>query len=168
MTATTHAPFTLSRLLKAPRQLVWDVYSKPEHLVHWFGPKGSTMPHCELDFRPGGTFHYSMKTGEGMELWGKWLLRELVEPEKIVLVQHFSDPQGGVTRNPWAPTWPLYTFSTTTLTEQDGGTLMTLVWEPYEANEEECALFAASHDSMTQGWSGNIDVLDDYLSLLQS
>lgn len=168
MTASPHAPFTIRRLLKAPRQLVWDVYSKPEHLVHWFGPKGSTMPHCELDFRPGGTFHYAMKTGEGMELWGKWLLRELAEPEKIVLVQHFSDPQGGVTRNPWAPAWPLYTFSTTTLTEQDGGTLMALVWEPYEANEEECALFAASHDSMTQGWSGNIDVLEDYLSLLQS
>jgi uncharacterized protein YndB with AHSA1/START domain len=168
MTASQHAPFTISRLLKAPRQLVWEVYSKPEHLVNWFGPKGSTMPHCALDFRAGGTFHYSMKTGEGMELWGKWLLRELAEPEKIVLVQHFSDPQGGVTRNPWAPTWPLYTLSTTTLTEQDGGTLMTLVWAPYEANEEESALFAASHDSMTQGWSGNIDVLEDYLSLLQS
>jgi uncharacterized protein YndB with AHSA1/START domain len=168
MTASQHAPFTISRLLKAPRQLVWDVYSKPEHLVHWFGPKGSSMPHCALDFRVGGTFHYSMKTGEGMELWGKWLLRELAEPEKIGLVQHFSDPQGGVTRNPWAPTWPLYTLSTTTLTEQDGGTLMTLVWAPYEASEEESALFAASHDSMTQGWSGNIDVLEDYLSLLQS
>jgi uncharacterized protein YndB with AHSA1/START domain len=168
MSTTAHAPFTISRLLKAPRKLVWEVYSTAEHLQNWMGPKGSTMPHCTLDFWVGGVFHYSMKTGEGMELWGKWLLRELIEPEKIVLIQCFSDPQGGVTRNPWAPTWPLYTHSTTTLTEQDGGTLMTLVWAPHEATDEESALFAASHDSMNQGWSGNIDVLEDYLSLLQN
>jgi hypothetical protein len=45
---------------------------------------------------------------------------------------------------------------------------MTLVWAPHEASAEEEALFAASHDSMTQGWSGNLDVLEDYLSLLQT
>jgi hypothetical protein len=45
---------------------------------------------------------------------------------------------------------------------------MTLVWAPHEATEEESALFAASHDSMNQGWSGNIDVLENYLSLLQT
>ncbi|WP_241464172.1 SRPBCC family protein [Rhodoferax saidenbachensis] len=165
---SAHPPFTISRLLKAPRALVWEVYSQPEHLQHWLGPKGSTVTHSELDFRVGGSYHYAMTIEGGMELWGKWLFRELHAPEKMVLVQCFSDPQGGVTRNPWAPTWPLYTHSTTTLTEQDGGTLMTLVWEPYEATEEESALFAASHDSMNQGWSGNIDVLDDYLALLQT
>ena len=165
---SAHPPFTISRLLKAPRALVWEVYSDPKHLQHWLGPKGSTVTRSELDFRVGGSYHYAMAVDGGMELWGKWLFRELHAPEKMVLVQCFSDPQGGVTRNPWAPTWPLYTHSTTMLTEQDGGTLMTLVWEPYEATEEESALFAASHDSMNQGWSGNIDVLDDYLSLLQT
>ena len=165
---SAHPPFTISRLLKAPRQLVWEVYSSPEHLQHWLGPKGSTVTHSVLDFREGGTYHYAMKVEGGMELWGKWLLRELQAPQKLVLVQCFSDPQGGVTRNPWAAGWPMYTHSTTTLTEQDGGTLMTLVWAPHEASAEEEALFAASHDSMTQGWSGNLDVLEDYLSLLQT
>ena len=165
---SSHPPFTISRLLKAPRALVWEVYSKPEHLQHWLGPKGSTVTHSELDFRVGGSYHYAMTIEGGMELWGKWLFRELHAPEKMVLVQCFSDPQGGVTRNPWAPTWPLYTHSTTMLTEQDGGTLMTLVWKSYEATEEESALFAASHGSLNQGWSGNIDVLDDYLALLQT
>ena len=160
------APFTISRLLNAPRPLVWQVYSQPEHLPHWFGPKGSTMPHSELDFRAGGSFLYSMKTGEGMVLWGKWLLLEIAEPEKIVLLQHFSDPQGGVTRNPWAPLWPLYTHSTTTLTEQGDQTLLTLTWVAHEASAEEMALFDAGHASMTQGWSGNLDVLESYLSLL--
>ena len=97
-------PFKIQRLLNAPRPLVWDVYSQADHLPHWLGPKGSTIPFCDLDFRVGGTFHYSMKTAEGMELWGKWLIREIVEPEKIVLIQCFSDPQGNVTRSPWAAT----------------------------------------------------------------
>ena len=104
----------------------------------------------------------------GMTLWGKWLLREIVPPEKLVLIQCFSDPAGGVTRNPWAPGWPMYTHSTTTLTEQDGGTLLTIEWAPHDATPEEEALFAASHDNMRQGWGGNLDVLESYLSLLQT
>ncbi|WP_342619367.1 SRPBCC domain-containing protein [Rhodoferax sp. GW822-FHT02A01] len=161
-------PFKIQRLLKAPRQLVWDVYSQAQHLPHWFGPKGSTMPFCDLDFRVGGTFHYSMKTAEGMELWGKWLIREIVEPEKIALIQCFSDPQGNVTRNPWTSTWPLYTHSVTTLQEQGDSTLLTIEWAAHEATAEEQAMFDASHASMTQGWSGNLDVLESYLALLQT
>ena len=163
-----HAPFTISRFLKAPRSLVWEVYSSPEHLQHWLGPKGSTVTHSALDFRVGGTYHYAMQIEGGPALWGKWQLREIVPPEKLVLIQCFSDPAGGTTRNPWAAGWPLYTHSTTTLSEQDGGTLLSLVWAPHEATAEEEALFAASHASMTQGWSGNFDVLEDHLSLLQT
>lgn len=163
------APFTISRLLNAPRQLVWEVYSQPEHLPNWFGPKGSTMPHSELNFRVGGSFLYSMKTGEGMELWGKWLFQEISAPEKMVLIQHFSDPQGGVTRNPWNPLWPLYTHSTTTLTEQGSNkTLLTLEWSAYQASPEEIAVFEAGYASMTEGWGGTIDGLESYLSLLTS
>ena len=162
------APFTLSRLPKAPRQLVWDVYSQPEHLSHWFGPKGSTVTHSQMDFREGGTYHYAMTIEGGMELWGKWLLREIVPPERITLIQHFSDPQGGITRNPWSPVWPLHTLSTTTLTEQGDTTLLTLEWTAFEATTEETAAFEAAYPSMTQGWSGNLDVLEDYLSLLQT
>jgi uncharacterized protein YndB with AHSA1/START domain len=161
-------PFKIQRLLNAPRPLVWDVYSQADHLPHWLGPKGSTIPFCDLDFRVGGTFHYSMKTAEGMELWGKWLIREIVEPEKIVLIQCFSDPQGNVTRSPWAPQWPLYTHATTTLEAQGDHTLLTIVWAAHEASAEEQALFDASHASMNQGWSGNLDVLESYLALLQA
>ena len=158
--------FSISRLLHAPRALVWEVYSQPEHLPHWFGPKGSSMSHSTLDFREGGTFHYCMKTDNGTTLWGKWLLQEIVAPEKIVLIQHFSDAQGGVTRNPWQPLWPLYTRSTTTLENQGDDTLLTIDWAPHEASAPECSLFAASHASLQQGWSGNLDVLASYLSEL--
>ncbi len=164
-----YPPFVITRLLKAPRQLVWDVYSQEKHLPHWLGPKGCTMPHCALDFRPGGTLHYSMAMpGGGMVLWGMWQIREVHAPEKLVLVQHFSDQQRGVTRNPWDDQWPLYTLATTTLTEQDGGTLFRLEWQAFEASEQEQATFFAGHASMNQGWSGNLEVLEDYLALLQT
>ena len=162
-------PFTISRRLKAPRQLVWDVYSQPQHLAHWLGPKGSTVTHSQMDFREGGSYHYAMRVEGGMELWGKWLLREISPPERLVLIQSFSDPEGGTTRNPWSPVWPMHTLSTTTLTDQgDHTTLLHLEWSAYEATAEEAAAFDAAHASMTQGWSGNLDVLEDYLSLLHT
>lgn len=162
-----HQPFTISRLLKAPRALVWEVYSQAEHLANWLGPKGSTISHSALDFREGGSYLYSMKVGD-TDLWGKWLIREIKAPEKIVVIQHFSDPQGGTTRNPWNPEWPMRTLATTTLTEVDGGTLLNIEWQPYEASAAEEDVFAAAHASMNDGWSGNLDVLEDYLSLLSS
>ena len=160
-------PFVISRYLKAQRPMVWDVYSQPEHLLHWFGPKGVCMSHSVMDFRVGGTFHYSQTMEGGGTLWGLWLFREIQAPEKIELMQHFSDEHGGVARNPWNASWPLRTLSTTTFNAQDGGTLLTIQWEPYEASEAEQATFLAGHSSMNPGWSSVLDRLEEYLSLLQ-
>ena len=163
-----NAPFRISRLLNAPRQLVWDVYTQAEHLPHWMGPKGSTMPHSSLDLRVGGSFHYQLRMPDGMEMWAQWHFLEITPPERIVLLQNFSSAEGGATRHPMAPVWPLYTHSTTTFTEQGDKTLLSIEWQPHEASAEEIAMFTASHASMTQGWGGNLDVLEQYLSLLQT
>ena len=163
-----HPPFVITRHLKAPRQLVWDVYSQAEHLLHWFGPKGVTMSHSAMDFRVDGTFHSCQALDGGMALWGLWKFREIQAPEKIVLMQHFSDAQGNVAPNPWDASWPLHVLSTTTFTEQDGGTLLTIQWEPYEASEQEHATFLAGHASMNPGWSSVLDRLEEFLSLLQT
>ncbi len=163
-----HPPFVITRHIKAPRQLVWDVYSQADHLLHWFGPKGVTMSHSAMDFRVDGTFHYCQALDDGMVLWDLWKFREIQAPEKIVLMQHFSDAQGNVSHNPWNSSWPLHILSTTTFTEQDGGTLLTIQWEPYEASEQEHAIFLAGHVSMNPGWSSVLDRLDEYLSMLQT
>lgn len=162
-----HPPFVISRHLKAQRQLVWDVYTQANHLLHWFGPKGVSMTHCSMDFRVGGKFHYCQALEGGGNLWGLWQFREIQAPEKIVLMQHFSDAHGGVARNPWNATWPLQTLSTTTFTEQDGGTLLTIQWEPYGASQPEQDTFLAGHASMNPGWSSVLDRLEEYLSLHQ-
>ncbi len=54
-----------------------------------------------------------------MQLWGKFVYREIVEPEKIILVNSFSDKDGGLTRHPMSPSWPLQLLSTTTFDQLD-------------------------------------------------
>jgi uncharacterized protein YndB with AHSA1/START domain len=164
-------PFVITRPFKAPRALVYAALTQAEHLRHWMSPPGMEMSHCSVDARVGGAFHYDMRPKgappEAPGMWGKWTFRDLTPPERIVVVVNFSDPQGGATRHPMAPIWPLYTLSTTTLSEVEGGTLMHLDWRPLNASTEEEALFAASHAGMTMGWGGTMDNLDTYLAQVQ-
>ena len=160
-------PFVLTREFRAPRALLWKVQTQAEHLQNWLSPQGFHTVHADMDFRVGGTFHYCQALEGGGALWGLWRFREIQAPEKIVLMQHFSDAQGGVARNPWSASWPLQTLSTTTFAEQDGGTLLTIQWEPYDASEPEQDTFLAGHSSMNPGWSSVLDRLEEYLSLHQ-
>lgn len=93
----------LERDFDAPRDLVFMMFKEPEHLKRWWGPRGWELPICNIDFRPGGVWHYCMKCvdqnqGEyyGMESWGKGVYKEIVEPEKIVYTDYFSDAEGNV------------------------------------------------------------------------
>ena len=91
----------LERVFDAPRELVFDMFKKAEHLKRWWGPRGWEVPVCNIDFRPGGVWHYCMKCVDegqgdfyGMESWGKGVYREIVEPERIVYTDYFSDAEG--------------------------------------------------------------------------
>lgn len=156
--------FVISRVFNAPRDFVWKVWTEAEHLKRWFGPKGFTLPACSLDLRPGGVFHYGMRSPDGHEMWGKWIFRTIVPPERLVVIVSFSDAQGGVTRHPMSATWPMETLSTLLLTEHGGKTTLTLRWAPHAATEAERQTFDASHASMRQGWTGTLDQLDAYLA----
>lgn len=130
----------------------------------WFGPKGFTMPAAKMDFRPGGSFHYCLAAPNGHEMWGKFVYREIIAPERIVLVNSFSNEDGGITRHPMSATWPLEMLSTFTLSEHNGKTTAKLEWTPLNATTEERATFDAAHESMKQGWSGAFEQLASYLS----
>ncbi|HWA09585.1 MAG TPA: SRPBCC family protein [Opitutaceae bacterium] len=156
--------FVLTRTFDAPRELVWAAWTDPEHLKRWFGPKGFTLSTCVMELRPGGVFHYGMKSPDGHEMWGKWTFVEIVKPEKLVVIVAFSDAKRGVTRHPLATSWPLETLSTTTFTEHEGKTTLTLHWSAYNATEAERRTFDSSHESMTQGWGGTMEQLEAYLA----
>ncbi|HEX5127143.1 MAG TPA: SRPBCC domain-containing protein [Rhodocyclaceae bacterium] len=167
-TETTANEFVLSRVFDAPRDLVWSAWTDEKHLAKWFGPKGFTMKSSKHDLRPGGIYHYCMMSPDGHEMWGKWVFREINAPERLVIVNSFSDANGNLTRHPMSPTWPLETLATTTLTESGGKTTLRLQWLPINASAEEIATFNAAHAGMEQGWGGTMEQLTAYLASVQA
>ena len=112
LSASAQQDFVISRIFDAPREKVWRAWTDREELMKWFGPKGSSIPHAKLDLRPGGIFHYAMRTQDGHELWGKWVFREIIAPVKLVVISSFSDAQGGITRHPMSANWCDFNRST--------------------------------------------------------
>src|SRR5258708_6615095 len=153
--------FVTSRTFEAPRDLVWKAWTERDRLMEWFGPTGFKMEVATLDLRAGGIFHYCLATPDGNKTWGKFVYREIIPQERIVLVNSFSDENGNLTRHPMAPTWPLEMLSKTTFTEHQGKTTITLHWSALNATEEEKKTFDTSHDGMNQGWKGTFDQLEE-------
>jgi len=85
---------SFKRLLKAPRQLVFEVFTKPEHLVHWWAPKPFTMPRCEIDLRPGGKWSYLFQSLEGVKHDCQAIYRVVEPPTKLVMESSVPDGQG--------------------------------------------------------------------------
>jgi uncharacterized protein YndB with AHSA1/START domain len=156
--------FTLSRVFNAPRELVWKAWTDPERLKHWWGPKGFTWVSGTLDLRPGGLFHYCMRSPDGSEMWGKFRYHEIAAPERLVFIVSFSDAEGGTIRHPMSPTWPLEVQNTMTLSEQRGRTTLTLTGLPHNASEAERHTFRKGHAGMQQGFKGTLDRLEAYLA----
>ena len=84
----------ITRTFDAPRELVWQMWTMAEHLQQWWGPEGWTLPVCELDFRPGGTWFYCMQGPDGMQSCGKATYLEIDAPERIVYEDAFADADG--------------------------------------------------------------------------
>ncbi|MBL8994672.1 MAG: SRPBCC domain-containing protein [Spirochaetia bacterium] len=156
--------FVITRTFNAPRDKVFKAWTDPAELKKWFAPEGSDLSEYKMDFKPGGMFHYCQKGRDGSEVWGKWVFVEIVKPEKLVLIQSFSDRSGASTRHPMAPVWPLETHSITTFVEKNGKTEMTLRWTPYKSSEEEVKMFLGAFSNMNQGWAGTFAKLDDYFA----
>jgi uncharacterized protein YndB with AHSA1/START domain len=157
------SPFVITRVLDAPRDRVWKAWTEAERLKHWWGPQGFKVHTCKVDLRPGGIFHYGMTAPDGSDMWGRFTYREIVAPEKLVFIVSFSDPKGGVTRNPWSEDWPLQTLSTVTFEAQSGKTKVTVQWVPHDATEAERKGFDEGRDGMKQGWGGTFDQFSAYL-----
>lgn len=167
--STRHAAetFTIARTFDAPRDLVWAVFTQPEHIINWWSSPGTTCVSCDMDLRPGGVFHYALKAEDGAIMWGKWLIQEVTPPETVRAITSFSDENRGTTRHAMAPEWPLETYAEMLFSEPAAGkTTMTIHWTPYNASEVERALFAASHDSMNGGWGVTLGNLQTYLATL--
>ena len=157
--------FVIKRTFNSPVERVWKAWTDPDQLIQWWGPKGFTTVTAKIgDLKPGGTFHYCLRSPQGQEMWGRFVYREIVPNERLVYLNSFSDPEGGISRHPLHKDWPLQLLSTITFVERDGKTTVTIRWIPYEATEKERETFEQGKDSMQGGWTGTLDQLEAYLS----
>lgn len=155
MKATASAPESPERVLviersfDAPRALVFKAWSEPEHLVRWWGPKGYSVPSCELDCRPGGVFRCVMRSPEGKDTRLQCGFREVSAPERLVFTWAWLDEDG----NPGHETLVTLNFE-----EQGIKTKLTLHQEVFESTE--------ARDLHEGGWTGCLDSLNEYLQSL--
>jgi uncharacterized protein YndB with AHSA1/START domain len=114
----------ITRDFDAPRELVFEVMTAPEHVRRWWGLRDHTMVTCEIDLRPGGAWHYVVRDPKGDEFGFFGTYREIVPPERIVATEAFDAPF--IRDHP--------SVSTVTLTERDGWTTFTnhVVYEAKE------------------------------------
>ncbi|MDR9856389.1 SRPBCC domain-containing protein [Paenibacillus sp. VCA1] len=151
---------TVERVFDAPRELVFKAFSQAEHLKAWWGPRGWDVTVCNVDFREGGRWHYCMKCVDknqgdfyGFESWGKAVYQEIVDGEKIVYIDYFSDAEGNEAEGMPAP------VITLTFEEFEGKTKFVnrAVYESAEALRKVIEM------GMEQGFTETMDRLDEYL-----
>ena len=113
LTTVSDVEIAITRDFAAARTLVFDAHTRPEQVSQWLlGPEGWTMPICEIDLRPGGSWHYVWRKDDGTEMEMRGVYREVVPPERIVNTER------------WGPEWP-ETVNTTLFTEHGGTTTVT-------------------------------------------
>jgi uncharacterized protein YndB with AHSA1/START domain len=80
----------ITRIVNAPRSLVYEVWTDPKHVVNWWGPTGFTNTIHEMDVRPGGIWRLTMHGPDGTDYPNKIVFKEVVKPERLVW-SHGSD-----------------------------------------------------------------------------
>lgn len=161
-------PFSISRVFAAPQEKVWDAWTRQEHLLRWFGPKGFTMVHATVDLRIGGTFHYCMQDPRGIEMWGRWVFQTIARPNNLEFISSFSNANGEAIPAPFPglDDFPLEVWSTVRFVEHAGegrGTLVTLEARPFHGTKVQRDFFTAFHGSMCGGWTGTLEQLAEFL-----
>jgi uncharacterized protein YndB with AHSA1/START domain len=157
----------ISRELDAPRHLVFSAWTDKEHLANWWGPAGMEIEIHKFDLRPEGLFHYSMKTPDGHQMWGRFKFKEIAAPEKLVFINSFADADGNIVRTGMLPNWPLEIQNTLKLSETNGKTFMILHGRPINATAEEMQAFEGNKPSMQQGFGGTFKQLVEYLEKIK-
>ena len=92
--APTGRKLVFTRVLDAPRWLVFDAWTRPEMLKHWFGPRGWSLVVCEIDLKVGGNWRFVLRGPNGQELGMRGVYREIVRPERTVYTETFDGMPG--------------------------------------------------------------------------
>jgi uncharacterized protein YndB with AHSA1/START domain len=160
------ADLNLSRLVDAPRELVFRVWTEAEHLAQWFAPRRVDIPFCRIDPRPDGAIHFCHRTQDGMEVWVKGSYREFVAPERLVFSLWFVDAGGAPAPHPMFPDWPTDTSILTTVTfaDIDGKTQLTVRQALVPGAVQASDTFGRERDAARAGWIETLDRLQEHVA----
>ncbi len=159
--STGKEQFVINRSFDAPLEVMFEMWTKPEHFSHWLAPTGFEMQFVRADIKPGGSTFWFMENKD-LKIYGRAEYLEIVKPDRIVYTQQFCDEYEKLARHPMASNWPATMLTTVTLTaEGQDRTRVTVTWEPFGATTaEELETFIKARAGMTQGWTGSFDKLE--------
>jgi uncharacterized protein YndB with AHSA1/START domain len=153
MTIATDREITITRVFDAPRALVFAAWTDPKHVIQWWGPQGYTNSDCAIDLRPGGTFRLQMRAPDGTVYPCRGVIREVVEPERLV----YTGPQED--GHACGAGLPPYSVVTVTFEEHHGKTTLTIHTLLRSSADRE----AAAAVGYVPGWGQTLDRLRDVL-----
>jgi uncharacterized protein YndB with AHSA1/START domain len=140
----------LERVINAPRKLVFDAWTNPEHIKHWWGPSGFKNPICNVDATPGGSMLIHMQAPDGIVYPMEGEFHEIVEPQKLVFTAAALDKNGKRL---------FEVLNTVTFSEENGKTRVHLHAAVCGITEEGRPYV----DGMNEGWDQSFDRLNDYV-----
>ena len=154
VTTPSDRELVITRVFDAPREMVFDAYTKPEYLKRWFGgPREWRLETCEVDLRPGGSWRFVLRNDNGNEMPMKGEYLEVERPSRLVSTESFDEEMVG-----WrAEDGP--TINTVTFEESDGKTTMTIT-VLYKSKELRDA---AVQSPMEEGLAVGLERLDEFL-----
>ncbi|MGA7155718.1 MAG: SRPBCC domain-containing protein [Acidobacteriaceae bacterium] len=136
----------LTRIIHAPRALVWSAWTNINQLQQWWGPKHFTNPRCEADFRVGGAIHIDMRAPDGTLYPMGGEFEEIDPPKRLVFLSSALDPNGD----------PIFTNrNSVTFREADGNTEIAIHVRVVKTTGEAWQYLKG----MREGWSLSLDKL---------
>jgi uncharacterized protein YndB with AHSA1/START domain len=136
----------LTRIIDAPRELVFKAWTDPDQVARWWGPKGFTTIDYDMDIRPGGAYRLTMRSPEGTDHRKRGVYREIVAPERIEFTFAWAEPDGRLGHE---------TLITVTFEAVDTKTKLTLHQRVFESVEWR--------DSHRTGWTSCLERFVEYI-----
>jgi uncharacterized protein YndB with AHSA1/START domain len=148
------AVIVLSRTFDAPRELVFEAFTQPEHLAQFWGPTWTRCPVCEVDLRVGGAFRVDMQGPDGTVYPCTGTYREIVPPERIVYSATTTDD------NPCGGGLPPHSTVTISFADQGDKTRLTVRAELQSRDARDAAIAGG----FNEGWMDSFDRLAETLA----
>lgn len=148
----------IERVLDAPVDMIWKLWTEPEHFKQWYGPNGMQVPVAEMDLRVGGVRRVcmEMQTPDGtMQMWTLGAFTEIVINERLVYTEQYTDPEGNPVQPHGGEGMPPQTIVTIVLSAVNGGTRMVMTHAGLPETE-----------GANGGWNQAFDKLTAYISTI--